>query len=457
MMEDILQQALSRMDCAGIDFCDARYQRIRDLNIRSLNGSLREMSDRGMSGISIRARSGGGWGFASITSLDRDAVMVGADRAVRNALAARQGGPMLEPSSVRRSLRANAKVHPDSIPLEEKVATILELDSAQSRDGVINRVASYVEEVRENVLLNSFGSEIRWEEVRTRLRAMSIASDGQRLERYYDGPDASAGFETVRGTDIVSLGERTAEEAVRSLKSIKAPSGMTTVISDPMVTGLLAHEVMGHASEADEVVKKRSFLSGLVGKKVGSELVTLVDDGSLNGAHGYIPFDDEGTPSSRTVVIDKGIYRNFLHNMETAAQMDVPVTGNGRCENFSRRNWVRMTNTFIEAGDWSLQDMIADVHDGILCEKMINGMEDPVGGGFEAKVLRGYRIRDGRIAEMVRSFTLTGRALEILGTVDAVGDDLRHDGGYCGKGIEDWVPVSSGGPHLRSRMIVGGG
>jgi len=205
------------------------------------------------------------------------------------------------------------------------------------------------------------------------------------------------------------------------------------------------------------VVKKRSFLSNMVGKQVGSDLVTLVDDGSLKGAHGYIPFDDEGTPSSRTVVIEDGVYRNFLQSLETAAHMNVAPTGNGRCENFSRRNWVRMTNTFIEAGDWNLEEMIAGVEEGILCEKMINGMEDPVGGGFEAKVLRGHLIRNGRIADMVRSFTLTGRALEILGTVDAVGDDLQHDGGYCGKGIEDWVPVSSGGPHIRSRMIVGGG
>lgn len=457
MMEDLFREALKRMHVSGIQFCDVHHQRIGDLNIRTLNGSLRELSDKYMAGISFRARSGGAWGFASTTNMDRESVLEAAQKAASNALAAHRPGPILDPPTVRSHMRADARIHPSSVTLEEKVATALELDSAQEMDGIINRVASYAEEVRENHVLNSLGSDVRWEEVRTRLRSMSIASDGNRLERYYDGPDASAGFELIRGTDIVSLGEGTAREALLSLKSAKAPSGRMTVISDPMMTGLLAHEVMGHASEADEVVKKRSFLSSMPGKSVGSELVTLVDDGSLAGAHGYIPFDDEGTPSSRTVVIEDGIYRNFLQSLETAALMGVSPTGNGRCENFSRRNWVRMTNTFIEAGDWDLEDMIAGVSEGVLCEKMINGMEDPVGGGFEAKVLRGHLIRNGRISDMVRSFTLTGRALEILGTVDAVGRELQHDGGYCGKGIEDWIPVSSGGPHLRSQMIVGGG
>ncbi|MCL1984115.1 MAG: metallopeptidase TldD-related protein, partial [Methanomassiliicoccaceae archaeon] len=155
--------------------------------------------------------------------------------------------------------------------------------------------------------------------------------------------------------------------------------------------------------------------------------------------------------------IRDGIYTGYMHTLESASLMNVPPTGNGRAENFGKRIWARMTNTFFGPGDRTLDDLIADTEHGILCEKMVNGMEDPVGGGFEAKVLRGFLIENGKVKDMLRSFTLTGRALEILRTVDAATKDVVFDGGMCGKGIEDWVNVSSGGPYCRSSIIVGGG
>jgi TldD protein len=224
-----------------------------------------------------------------------------------------------------------------------------------------------------------------------------------------------------------------------------------------MVSGLLAHEVMGHASEADEVVKRRSFLTDAVGKEVASPVISMYDDGTVSKAHGTILYDDEGTPASRTAIIENGIYKGYMHTLESASLMGVRPTGNGRAENFGKRIWTRMTNTFFGPGDRALDDLIADTRYGILCDKMVNGMEDPVGGGFEAKVLRGFLIENGRITDMLRSFTLTGRALEILRTTDAATKDVIFDGGMCGKGIEDWVNVSSGGPYCRSVIIVGGG
>jgi TldD protein len=116
-----------------------------------------------------------------------------------------------------------------------------------------------------------------------------------------------------------------------------------------------------------------------------------------------------------------------------------------------------MTNTYFGPGEWDKDELIADTKDGILTDKMINGMEDPVGGCFEAKALRGYIVKNGEITDVVKSFTLTGKSLDILKTVDALSNEVILDGGMCGKGIEDWVRVSSGGPYMRARMIVGGG
>ncbi|MDR0791384.1 MAG: TldD/PmbA family protein, partial [Methanomassiliicoccaceae archaeon] len=399
----------------------------------------------------------GRWGYYSSTSFNSDDVKKAAEAATSNAAGSPRGRADLNVKDIKIRKKQDLRVHPDDVDMSEKVSAVLAVDAAQTSERILNRVGGYSEEITKNLLIKSVGSEMEWEEVRIRFRAMSIASDGQNMERYYNGPDGTCGFELVKRLDIESLGRETAKEAILTLNAKRTPSGPMTVISDPMVSGLLAHEVMGHAAEADEVVKRRSFLTDAVGKRVASDVISMYDDGTVRGAHGTILYDDEGTPASRTEIIRDGVYTGYMHTLESASLMNVMPTGNGRAENFGKRVWARMTNTFFGPGDRTLDDLIADTKHGILCDKMVNGMEDPVGGGFEAKVLRGFLIENGKITDMLRSFTLTGRALEILGTVDAATKEVIFDGGMCGKGIEDWVSVSSGGPYCRSRIIVGGG
>lgn len=456
-MHDILLRSVKRMQSLGAEFCDALSQTVGTVGIQSVNGDIRHLSDKMTGGIRLRAWIGGRWGYYSATAFTASDVNDAAAAAVANASGSPKGRTELDVTCVKKKSIQKVKVRPADVGLEEKVKAVLDADSAQTRDGVLNRIGSYSEETNNSILVNSAGSEIEWEEIRTRFRTMSVASDGQRTERYYDGADGTCGFELVKELDIESLGRNTAKEAVLTLRSERAPSGPATVISDPMISGLLAHEVMGHASEADEIVKKRSFLTDAVGKRVASDIISMYDDGTVKGAHGTILYDDEGTPATRTQIIREGIYTGYMHTLESASAMSTKPTGNGRAENFGKRVWARMTNTFFGPGDRTLDDLIADTKHGILCDKMVNGMEDPVGGGFEAKVLRGFLIENGKITDMLRSFTLTGRALEILGTVDAATREVSFDGGMCGKGIEDWVNVSSGGPYCRSKMIVGGG
>jgi len=457
MMHRTLERSVKRMETLGAEFCDARSQTIKSIGIQSVNGDIRHLSDKVMGGVCLRAWINGRWGYFTSTSFDETDVDDAAAAAIRNASGAPKGRIDLDVEPLKIKKMQDVKIHPRNVDISEKVSAVLDVDSSQISDNVLNRVGSYSEEINRKLIVNSAGSEMEWEEVRIRFKAMSIASDGERMERYYEGPDGTCGFELVKNLDIESLGRETAKEAVLTLKAKRAPSGSMTVITDPMVSGLLAHEVMGHASEADEVVKKRSFLTDVVGKEVASPVISMYDDGTVRGAHGTILYDDEGTPASRTAVIEDGVYRGYMHTLESASIMGAKPTGNGRAENFGKRIWARMTNTFFGPGDRTLDDLIADTEYGVLCDKMVNGMEDPVGGGFEAKVLRGFLIENGKITDMLRSFTLTGRALEILRTTDAATKDVIFDGGMCGKGIEDWVNVSSGGPYCRSTIIVGGG
>lgn len=457
-MQDVMLRALERMRDLGAEFCDVRFQDSTDLMIRVSDGEVRTLTDARLSGFGLRARIGGSWGYSAIVTEDSGKVLDAAARAVRSARAGTATGrPIPDGKAMTGHHPARVKVHPSDVPVEDKLSMARELDAAQrTSDKVVNTNAAYVEEIKRTAVVNSLGADLDWEDVRLRLVASTVAAEAGRREMYHSFMDGTGGMEVLKKRDLQEMGAAAAKEAVAMLGGIKPPSGRITCITDPVISGLLAHEVMGHASEADEIVKRRSFLTDKVGQAVANEQITMMDDGSVDGAHGSIQFDDEGTPSSRTVIIENGVYRGYMHSLETAAELNAKPTGNARAQDFGRRMWVRMTNTFFEAGDWTLEEIIEDVKFGVITDSMINGMEDPVGGGFEAKALRGFLVENGRITRPVRSLTLTGKALDILRTTDAVGDRVQLDAGMCGKGAEDWVPVASGGPYCRSQIIVGG-
>ncbi|HIH76833.1 MAG TPA: TldD/PmbA family protein [Methanomassiliicoccales archaeon] len=457
-MMDELELAVERMRAEGADFCDARYQTITTNGIAVVDAAVRRISEDRIRGVCLRARKKGSWGYATTVDSSKDIVLEAAVKAARNALAGNALGKIIpDTGEAKVELKANVRFHPSQVPMEEKVQAVLDMDRAQKIDPrIVNTNSVLREELRQNALVNSHGRQLSWEEVRTTIMVQAVASEAGRTEFFYDIKGGCLGFEVVKETDLETFGREVGKESLKMLAAEKAPSGLLTCITDPSISGLLAHEVMGHASEADEVVKRRSFLTDMVGKQVGSPLMTMVDDGTVPEARGSIPFDDEGTPSSRTTMIKDGVYQGYMQSLETAAEMGVRPTGNGRAQSYDRRVWVRMTNTFFEKGDQNLDEMIADVKYGVLTDRMISGMEDPVGGGFEAKALRGHLIENGRVTKLLRSFTLTGNALEILRTGDAVGNKVELDGGSCGKGIEDWVPVSSGGPHCRFKIVLGG-
>ena len=457
-MQDMLRKAVRTMEDEGAEFCDARFQETAALLISVSNRELRALSSHRLGGMGLRARIGGSWGCASGTRADSRSVVAMARQAVRAARnGTGQGKRIPEQKACTGDFKAKARLPPSSVPVEEKLAMVRDLDEAQRiSDRIVNTNSIYNESVRTTTLVNSFGSDLKWEDARLRLIALAVASENGRMESYRQSVSGTRGLELVQRVDLGEMGRRAAKEAIVQLSAVKPPQGPVTCITDPEISGLLAHEVMGHAAEADEVVKARSFLAGQVGNVVANEQITMVDDGTVEGAFGSLRFDDEGTPTSRTTIIRDGVYRGYMQNLETGAEMGVPSTGNGRAQDYGRRIWVRMTNTFFEAGDWTLDEMVEDVKFGILTDKFVNGMEDPVGGSFEAKAHRGFLIENGKITTPVRAITLTGKALDILRTVDAVGNKVSLDAGLCGKGTEDNVPVTSGGPYCRSRLIVGG-
>jgi TldD protein len=223
------------------------------------------------------------------------------------------------------------------------------------------------------------------------------------------------------------------------------------------MVGLIAHEAIGHTVEADFVLSG-SIVSTKMGKQIASNLVTLVDSGFsdiVEGAAGTILVDDEGVTANRTEIIKNGVLKSYLHNRETAAEFEVEPTGNARAFEYSDEPLIRMRNTYIEPGDYELDEMIKDVDYGYLLKGPRSGQAD-ANGEFMFGAQEAYLIEKGEVGNLLKGVTISGRALDVLQTVDALSKEFSYDigSGYCGK--KQLAKVDGGGPHLRCEALIGG-
>ncbi|MGY5876648.1 MAG: TldD/PmbA family protein [Candidatus Thorarchaeota archaeon] len=457
-----MKKALDSFADKAVVFADIRQETQRSTNLTVVNSNLREFNETNKAGAVARVLVGECWGQASTTlPLSEDRFKTLLEQALKRAKSsAKYSRKIIDFSGITpyvKTVHQEVKEDPSNVSGEEKLKFVVELDKSQQIDErIVNTNSYYADQKKQYRLVNTAGSQIEWDEIRTLMFVQSVAKEGDKVQFDYDVHGGRGGYEIAREVNTEKVGSRCAKGAIELLSAGKPPSGELTVVIDGEISGLVAHEVCGHASEADEVVKGRSFLTGLVGDNVGTEYVTMIDDGNLN-EWGGIPFDSEGTPASRTVIIEKGEFMGYLHSLETSILMGVEPTGNGRAQDYNRRVFARMTNTFFDVGDWKEEEIIEDTKDGLYVIKATSGMEDVVGGGVQASALKGYNIKNGEKTELVRSMTLAGKVLDILKTVDAVSDKIKYSGGTCGKGEEDLVSVSTGGPHMRAQIIVGGG
>jgi TldD protein len=310
--------------------------------------------------------------------------------------------------------------------------------------------------VVEQTFYSSEGAHVRTSVPRTVAQVHFIAKAKGRITSRRVRLGATKGFELFTDEDYRAKAEEAARVTVQMLKAPAPPSGRTTVVTDPELTGVFTHEAVGHASEGDLVVAGESCLAGKIGQRIGSDLVSVVDDSTVPGGFGSFPYDDHGMPSRRRVLVEEGVCRSYLTDRVAAFRLGVPVSASARAESYASRPLVRMTNTFVLPGDWSFEEVLEDVKEGVFAVGSRGGQVDTAKGSFQFSAQEAYRIRDGEVAEPLRDVSLTGFTLETLGNIDAVGDEFRWgDPGYCGKG--QWVPVGDGGPHLRIRdQIVGG-
>lgn len=283
----------------------------------------------------------------------------------------------------------------------------------------------------------------------------ALVTDGERTEMSYTSLSGRCGpelFDTMADK---------LPEALRIAKDLLAAEhvvpGEYDVITCPEVTGLIAHEAFGHGVEMDMFVKGRALGADYIGKRVGSDLVTMHEGALCAVDVTSYAFDDEGIPAGDVTEIDHGILRTGICDALSALRLGVKPTGNGKRESFSHKAYTRMTNTVFDSGDSTLEEMIASIQKGYLLEGMQSGMEDPKHWGIQCILDRGYEIIDGRLTgKIVSPLVMTGYVPDLLGSVSMVSRDRKVFGsGYCGKGHKEWVKVADGGPHLKAKVRLG--
>jgi TldD protein len=293
----------------------------------------------------------------------------------------------------------------------------------------------------------------------TRLNVTVIAEEGGRREVGTYGGGGRVGFDYfLEGERWRRFAREAARQATLMLRAQAAPAGEMTVVLGPGWPGILLHEAVGHGLEGDFNRKGVSAFAGRLGQKVASELVTVVDDGTLPNRRGSLNVDDEGTPAGRTVLIERGVLRGYMQDKLNARLMGMNPTGNGRRESYAYPPMPRMTNTFMLAGQDDPQDVIRSVKHGLYAVAFGGGQVDITSGKFVFSASEAYLIEDGRVAAPVKGATLTGNGPEALTRVSRVGHDLRLDEGIgtCGKDGQS-VPVGVGLPTIRlDGMTVGG-
>ena len=287
--------------------------------------------------------------------------------------------------------------------------------------------------------------------------AAANSSTGKSGVGYFNG-GGHYGLEYFQRHSPEQLGQRAAEIARSQLESVPAPSGQLPVVLGPAYSGILMHEAVGHGLEADFNVKGYSAYSGRVGEQVASPLCTIYDDGRRENLNGSINFDDEGVPSSRTLLIDRGRLTGYLHSRETAAKMNVPLTGNGRRQSFSYPPLPRMTNTYLDKGDTPSEEIIRSVKYGVYARTFAGGSVNIATGDFTFVPIEAYLIEKGKLTAPLSNVILLGNGPEIMNRVVMVGDDLEISDHLwdCGKQGQ-MVPVTVGTPTIKvETMTVGG-
>lgn len=423
------------------------------------DGRLKTASFDTSRGFGLRCVAGETSGFAQGTELT-PAAMDRAVNAVSIAKAGYNGTYDVSPSRTNRRLYGD--IDPVAAPVfGDKVDLLQEIDAyCRALDPTVVQVSVTISGSRKAISILRAGNE-GYDDIRPLVRLnISITAEREgRRETGYAGVGGRTSYDDyIHPENWKPMAKEALRQAHINLDAVPAPAGQMDVVLGPGWPGVLLHEAIGHGLEGDFIRKGTSAFSGMVGERVAAPGVTVVDDGTLPGLRGSLTIDDEGTPTSRTTLIEDGILKGFMQDRMNARLLGVPVTGNGRRENFAHAPMPRMTNTFMLGGKAVPSEILADLKDGIYATNFGGGQVDITSGKFVFQCTEAYRVRNGKIEEPVKGATLIGDGPTVLTQIRHVGNDMELDPGIgvCGKAGQG-VPVGVGQPTLYVEDLTIGG
>jgi len=449
----ILRRALS----VGGDFADIYYEDSATTSVLCEDGRIERVLAAADRGIGIRVISQLCTAYAYSNQLTMESLLQLADtvsRGVRGG--AFQGDISLCPRQTGAGFRI--AIAPNQVELADKVALVNRADrAARGFDNRIRQVlAVYRDAQVKSQTVNSLGEFREDNATSTLFMVQVVAQEGSVTQTGYEPLGAQQGLELFDAASPEDLALKAAARGVMMLGARKAPAGELPVVLSSEAGGTMVHEAIGHGLEADLVQAGTSVYKGRMGQKVASDLITVLDDGTIPFARGSFSFDGEGTPAQRTVLVEKGVLKGYMYDRLSAMKDGCASTGNGRRESYRVRPIVRMSNTLIAPGESDPGQIVASVERGLLVRRMGGGQVNTVNGNFVFEVSEGYLIENGVVGEPVRGATLTGNGPEVLQKITMVGNDLGFGIGTCGKDGQG-VPVSDAQPTLLISGITVGG
>ena len=459
--EHDLEKYLAAALAEGGDYADLYFEHTTTSSIL-IDESLVKTASEGISmGCGVRVVAGGQTGYAYTDDLAPERILKAAAIAARIA-----SGPARVSSVGLSEIEAGHNFYPVALPpTDREIAEKLEIArradrAARDYDPSIQQVrVTYGDQIRHVQIAASDGRMVTDFQPLVRLSAYAIAQRDGARQSGSSGGGGRVGLDFFQGENSPEHhGREAARQAVVQLDAKEAPAGEMEVVLAPGWPGILLHEAIGHGLEADFNRKQISAFSGKIGQRVASDQCTVVDDGTIPNRRGSINVDDEGAPTQKTVLIEKGILKGYLQDRLSSGLMKSAATGNGRRESYEHIPMPRMTNTYMLAGQDGPEDIIRSVKHGLYAVYFGGGQVDITNGKFVFSASEAYLIEDGKITAPVKGATLIGDGPSVLTRVTAVGNDLRLDPGIgtCGKDGQN-VPVGVGIPTIKvSRLTVGG-
>ena len=459
-MRDELYKIIEQGKNLGAEYIEVRAEKVFRTSLTTKDGKV-EAARQGIDyGAAVRVLVNGAWGFSTTSSLDLKELSEAARKAcsMARSAASKLKSPikLAEVKAVEDKVLVKPKKSPREISIEEKMNTILSLDKAvfdyDSR--VRSCTIDYLDISGTCYFINSDGTYIEQDKLYVWSRILATAKEGDVLAYGREEIGSTAGFEVFDEQPPEEIGSLVAKRIIDQLMAKTPKGGRFPAVIGPNVIGVFIHEAFGHLAEADLTISG-SVLADKFGKKIASDKVNVYDDGTIEGAFGSFKYDDEGIPAQKTLLIKEGNIVGLMTNRETAGKLGLPPTGNARAESFRHKPIIRMRNTYLAPGDYSLEELLEDIKFGYYL-KSFRGGQANLDGTFQVGIQEAYEIVNGEIDKPIRNLSISGNTLETLLKVDAVGKDFELWPGRCGKDGQTAF-VCDGGPHTRVKEVIIGG